>query len=128
MKRNRIRITASEWAIMEVLWHQAPLSAAEVFERVAGKTSWNIGTVRAFLDRLEQKKAVKKEKAHGINVYVPLPKRRSCLHQQSRSFLEHFFQGSPMLVISHFIENEDLSEEEFKRLQQLLRQQTDKKR
>ena len=56
-----MRITASEWGIMEVLWHQAPLSAAEVFERLAGKTSWNIGTVRAFLDRLEQKKAVRKE-------------------------------------------------------------------
>ena len=120
MKRNKIRISRSEWEVMEILWHQAPLSAAEIFEMLEPETTWNTKTVRAFLDRLEQKKAIRKEKIHGINVFKPIPKREHCLRQESSSFLDRFFQGNPVSMMSHFIEREKLSKDEIWRLQQLL--------
>ena len=65
MKQSKIKISQSEWEIMEVLWHQSPLSASEIFEMLESKPDWNVKTVRSFLDRLVQKQAVKKVKYMG---------------------------------------------------------------
>jgi BlaI family transcriptional regulator, penicillinase repressor len=129
MKPDKIKISQSEWDIMEVIWEQSPLSASEIFERLESKTDWNVKTVRSFLDRLVQKQAVKKGKIHGINVFEPIPKRQQCLRKESRSFLDRFFQGNPASMISHFIEHEGLSEEDVSKLQHLLDSKipTDKK-
>ncbi|MEJ2650095.1 MAG: BlaI/MecI/CopY family transcriptional regulator [Sedimentisphaerales bacterium] len=126
MKRDKISISPSEWEIMEILWRQSPLSASEIFEALEGKTTWNNRTVRSFLDRLEQKKAIAKDKKHGVNVYTPLLKREQCLRKESRSFLERFFSGNPVSMMTHFIEKENLSKEQIEKLQQLLETKKEK--
>ena len=120
MKREKISISPSEWEVIEVLWGQAPLSASEIFEELKDHTAWNNRTVRSFLDRLEQKKAISKDKKHGVNVYTPLLKREQCLRRESRSFLERFFSGNPVSMMTHFIEKENLSNEQIEKLQKLL--------
>ena len=120
MKNEKIRISQSEWEVMEVLWREAPLSAAEIFEELGPETTWNSKTVRAFLDRLERKGVIRKEKAHGVNVFRPIPKREDCLRQESQSFMERFFRGNPVSMMTHFIEREDLSPDEIEQLHRLL--------
>lgn len=115
-----IRIPPSEWVVMEVLWDESPLSAAEVAQRLPRESEWNVKVVRAFLDRLLQKNAVSRRKIHGMYVFEPLVRREDSLRLESRSFLERFFQGNPISMISHFVENETLSEQEIERLKQLL--------
>ncbi|MBN2589025.1 MAG: BlaI/MecI/CopY family transcriptional regulator [Sedimentisphaerales bacterium] len=129
MKKDKITISPSEWEVIEVLWEQSPLSASEIFDALKDQTTWNNRTVRSFLDRLEQKEAVAKEKKHGVNVYKPLLKREQCLRKESRSFLERFFSGNPVSMMSHFIEKEKLSSEQIEKLQKLLetKQKNDKK-
>ena len=121
MKQSKIRISQSEWEIMEVLWSRSPLSAAEIFGELEHMTTWNNKTVRSFLDRLEQKAAVFKKKAHGINVFEPAIKREKCLRMESSSFLSRFFKGNPVSMMAHFIEREELSDDDIKRLQKLLK-------
>ena len=120
MKSDKISISPSEWEVIEVLWAQSPLSASEIFDSIKDQTTWNNRTVRSFLDRLEQKKAIAKEKKHGVNVYKPLLKREQCLRKESRSFLDRFFSGNPVSMMSHFIEKEKLSKEQIEKLQKLL--------
>ena len=124
MKTKRINITPAEWDIMEILWRQSPLSAAEIYETLQAQTDWTVKTVRSFLDRLVQKKAVRKDKIHGMNVFKPIPKRSQCLRQESESFLKRFFDGNPVSLVRHFVEQESLSDQDIARLQKLL----DKKR
>ncbi|UCE46282.1 MAG: BlaI/MecI/CopY family transcriptional regulator [Phycisphaerales bacterium] len=121
MKTEPINITPAEWDIMEVLWQQAPLSAAEIYEILQTQTDWTVKTVRSFLDRLVQKKAVRKDKIHGMNVFRPIPKRSQCLRQESESFLKRFFQGNAVSLVRHFVEQESLSDQDIARLQELLR-------
>lgn len=120
MKNTPINITPAEWDIMEVLWQQSPLSAAEIYEVLQEQTDWTIKTVRSFLDRLVQKQAVQKDKIHGMNVFRPIPKRSRCLRQESQSFLQRFFQGNPVSLVRHFVEQESLSEDDMVRLRELL--------
>lgn len=117
---KRIHITPSEWDIMEALWRQAPLSAAEIFDALPNGIEWNVKTVRSFLDRLVRKRVVRKEKVHGMNVFLPVPKRGACLRGESRSFMDRFFQGNPVSLVSHFLEHEGLSDDDLERLRRLL--------
>ncbi|HBT78138.1 MAG TPA: transcriptional regulator [Planctomycetaceae bacterium] len=118
--KKPVRIPPSEWEIMEILWTESPLSASEVFDRMPPGTSWTVKTVRAFLDRLLQKEAISRRKIHGMNVFEPLLRRGDCLRQESKSFLERFFQGNPISMISHYLEEEELSEADIERLRALL--------
>jgi len=120
MKTKRINITPAEWDIMEILWRQSPLSAAEIYETLQTQTDWTVKTVRSFLDRLVQKKAVRKDKIHGMNVFKPIPKRSQCVRQESKSFLKRFFDGNPVSLVRHFVEQESLSDQDIARLQELL--------
>ena len=120
MKNDPINITPAEWDIMEVLWQQSPLSAAEIYEILQTQTDWTVKTVRSFLDRLVQKEAVRRQKIHGMNVFKPIPKRSQCLRQESESFLQRFFQGNPVSLVRHFVEQESLSDQDIARLQELL--------
>jgi len=120
MSDEPIRIAPTEWEVLEILWAEAPLSAAEVFEKLPPDTEWTVKTVRAFLDRLIQKQAVTRYKVHGIFVFEPMIERSKSLRWESRSFLDRFFCGNPVSMISHFLEQEQLSEHDLARLQKLL--------
>ncbi len=120
MSSEIITITQAEWSVMEVLWEKSPLSATEIFDNLSSKGSWTSKTVRSFLDRLIKKNAVKKSKIHGINVFKPIPSRKQCLQLESSNFMDRFFKGNPISMISHMIEDEQLSNEDLQRLQKLL--------
>jgi len=120
MRDEQVRIAPTEWEVLEILWAGAPLSAAEVFDRLPPDADWTVKTVRAFLDRLLQKRAVTRYKVHGIYVFEPVIERTKCLRQESRSFLDRFFRGNPVSMIRHFLEQEQLSEKDIARLQELL--------
>ena len=52
------RISEAEHAVMEALWRNSPLTAAEVSDRVAPERGWSLATVKTLLSRLVAKKAV----------------------------------------------------------------------
>jgi len=120
MHKEQIKIAPTEWEILEILWEKAPLSAAEIFENLPPESDWNVKTVRAFLDRLIRKTAVNRRKVHGIFVFEPNIQRSKCLKWESRSFLDRFFRGNPVSMISHFLQEENLSIEDIARLKNLL--------
>jgi len=120
MQAEQIKIAPTEWEILEILWEKAPLSALEIFENLPPESDWNVKTVRAFLDRLIRKTAAKRRKIHGIFVFEPNIERSKCLKWESRSFLDRFFRGNPVSMISHFLQEENLSSENIARLKNLL--------
>jgi len=116
------KIPASEWEIMEVLWGQSPLSAAEILERMGAATSWSVKTVRAFLGRLQRKKVVSRRKIHGTYVFDPAVRRGDCLRLESQSFIDRFFQGNSVSLIAHLLEEDRLDTADVQRLRGLLEQ------
>ena len=122
------RIPPSEWEIMEVLWSQSPLSAAEVLERVEPMTSWTIKTVRELLTRLQQKNVISRRTIHGTYVFDPAVCRGDCLRQESRSFVERFFQGNSISLIAHLLKEGPLNDADLQRLRSLLEQCEDAQR
>lgn len=122
MKKNPLpSISDAEWEVMKVLWEQHPLTAAEIIERLSDH-HWKPKTVKTLISRLVQKKAIDFHKRSRAYAYYPIVDQKACIREESRSFLNRIYGGSlkPMLV--HFLEDEQLSEDEIKELKQLLEQ------
>ncbi len=114
------KLSTLEWAIMEVLWAKAPLSASEVYEILPNKHECHVKTVRSLLDRMLKKEAVHREKKHGVWIFHPALEKEASLLKESQSFLQRFFSAQPVPLIAHLVENDVLSDQELEQLRQLI--------
>ncbi len=112
---------------MSTLWDQSPRTAADVFNALPPGHGWHQKTVNTFLARLTAKGAVGCTKDGNVNVYTAKLRREECIAREGRGFLDRFFRGAagPMLV--HFCERADLSADEIRELEQLLKKKKAKK-
>ncbi len=107
---------------MNVLWDRHPAKARGVVERLPTSVNWAYTTVKTMLDRLVEKKAIKKSKQGKIAYYEPLLSRRQARRTALRAVLDQAFEGAfgPMM---HFMaEDEDLSARERQELSKILSQ------
>lgn len=115
------RISNSEWEVLGVLWKKAPLTAAQVFEKLRG-TAWKFRTVRTFLSRLEKKGVVGSSEVEGVRAYSPLLDRDECVRQASQTFLDRVFEGATAALLVHFAKSKKLSERDLAELESILAQ------
>ena len=107
---------------MNVLWDHAPATAAEVFSALGKDREWHPKTVNTFLTRLVGKRILKVKRDGKVNVYLPLKSRQQCVSAESETFLNRVFRGAfgPMLL--HFVEQADLTPDEVRELERVLKQ------
>ena len=122
-----IKISPAEWEVLTVLWEKAPATAPEVFAALANHAGWHQKTVNTFLTRLVKKGVLRVKRDGKTNVYAPLKSRAQCIKAESDNFLQRVFRGAfgPMLL--HFVEQAELSPEEIRDLERLLKQKQKKK-
>jgi BlaI family transcriptional regulator, penicillinase repressor len=122
------RITDTEWEVMRIIWAHAPVTAAEIVERLAAKDpSWHPKTVRTLLNRLVLKKALSYEASGRSYLYAPLVTEQDCIGAASSTFVERVFGGSLMPMLAHFVEQKRLSRREVEELRELLDKQASPK-
>lgn len=105
--------------MLSVLWKRAPLTANQVFEKLAGRT-WRLSTVRTFLARLEKKGVVGSEDSEAAKIYMPRLSREECVREASQSFLDRVFEGATGSLLLHFAKSKRLSAQDLAELQAIL--------
>ena len=114
-------IAESEWAVMEALWENSPLTAAEVARALRPATKWADNTVRTLLTRLVEKGALATgENAAGTRTFRPAVAREACVKAEGDSFLQRVFGGAAKPLLVHFAQNSKLTAAEVKELKRLL--------
>lgn len=116
------RISDAEHAVMEVLWKRAPLTATEVADRVADEKDWSLQTVKTLLSRLAAKAVVGTERDGRRFLYSPLVERDAYLTGVSRNFVDRLFGGKVMPLVAHLAEADELSAEDIREIEGLLRE------
>jgi len=114
-------ISSAEWKIMRVLWEKSPLAAYDIIQTLQGE-DWHPNTIKTLLNRLVKKKALTVEKYKNLFLYSPALKEADCVRAESQSFLERFFGGDVRPLLIHFAENKQLTADDLKELQKILRQ------
>lgn len=115
-----IKISDSEWLVMQVLWAKSPQLAQEIIEQLTPSTGWNHRTVKTLLARLVRKGALRYDKADRSYLYHAAIDQKTCVHAETRSFLDRFHGGTIKPLLAAFIENEKLSAEDIEELKAIL--------
>lgn len=121
------QISEAEYEVMKVVWRHAPVSTNEITAILTRSSSWSPKTIQTLIKRLVNKGALSYEKQSRVFVYLPLVEERAYISQESHSFLERFYDGNITTMVSAFIEDDNLSEQELETLNTLLSQRSEKK-
>lgn len=114
------RISDGEYAVMDVLWRSAPVSAAQVGEALADSRDWSIQTVKTLLSRLVAKGVVATEEDGRRYLYRPLVERDDHASRESRRLVDRLFGGRISPLVAQFAERESLSDADIAELKALI--------
>lgn len=113
-------ISDAEWQVAKVIWAKHPLTAAEIIQALQPSADWNPKTIHTLIHRLAQKKIIAAEEGVTPYRYYPLIDEEECEKEKSRSFLSKIYNGSLSLMVSQFVNNKMLTEEEIDKLKKIL--------
>lgn len=115
------KISEAEHAVMEALWERAPLTAAEVADRVSDERGWSIQTVKTLLSRLLAKEIIAAEQDGRRFLYRPLVAREAYVTGESRRLLDRLFGGRLSPLVAHLAGQDKLSEADIAEIEALLK-------
>lgn len=118
--KNLPKISEAEYQVMEVIWEIFPISTNEVVEVLSQKTQWSPKTIQTLLKRLTKKGALSYEKKSRSFVYSPNVKKEDYISQESKSFLNRFYNGTLNSMVLNFLEQNKLNEEDIEELREIL--------
>jgi predicted transcriptional regulator len=116
------RIAEAEYAVMEVLWEEAPLTAAEVAERVPEERGWSLATVKTMLSRLLAKGVLKHEEEGRRYLYRPAIRREDYVAEESGRLLDRMFGGRLTPLVAHLAARDKLSDADIAEIEALLKE------
>jgi predicted transcriptional regulator len=115
------RIGEAEYAVMEVLWQDAPLTATEVADRVPAERGWSIRTVKTMLARLLAKGVLAHEEEGRRYLYRPAVARADYVAQESGRLIDRMFGGRVTPLVAQLAERDRLSDADIAEIEALLK-------
>jgi BlaI family penicillinase repressor len=123
-----MKLTESEWQIMNALWKHHPATARELIEYLPEGIQWAYTTVKTLLTRLDAKGAVSERKRGNTSVYEPLVSREKARRSALSSFLDRAFDGAVEPLMHFLVEDQKLSEKQRQELIHILQEESMKNR
>ncbi|MDE7308182.1 MAG: BlaI/MecI/CopY family transcriptional regulator [Lachnospiraceae bacterium] len=116
----------SEWLVMEIFWaNDTSLTAKEVIKKIQEKTDMSPRMVRVLLNRLWQKGVLSytvDEHDSRVYHYSVVKSKEECQKEKSRKFVNSYFEGSQKNAMAALLQSTELTEEQFKELEEILEQ------
>jgi predicted transcriptional regulator len=116
------RIAEGEYAVMEVLWREAPLTAAEVAERVPADRGWSLATVKTMLSRLLAKGVLAHDEDGRRYLYRPAIDREDYVAEESGRLIDRMFAGRVTPLVAQLAARDRLSPADIEEIEALLKE------
>jgi predicted transcriptional regulator len=115
-------LSRREQQIMDVIYSRGQATATEVMENLSDPPGYS--AVRALLRILEEKGHLRHEQVGQKYIYLPTVEREQVKHSALRRVLQTFFGGSTEEAVAALLDisQEQLSDEELKRMEKLIKQ------
>ncbi|HEX8393438.1 MAG TPA: BlaI/MecI/CopY family transcriptional regulator [Longimicrobium sp.] len=113
-----ISFTDRELDVMGVLWDRGGATVAEVRERLHDELAYT--TVLTILRTLQDKGYVGYTEVGKAHRYHPLVERGDAGASAVGRMIRKLFKNSPELLLTHLVSDRGLSEEELRRMKELL--------
>ena len=122
--KEKYMLSKSEAQVMNILWSisvEDSVTSAEVMESY-DEPRPAVTTVLTFLKRLTEKGFVKTEKQGKLLRFTPLVSREEYAARYMKDAKDTFFGGSPVSLISFFVQQEQMDDEQIKELFDIIQQ------
>ena len=110
------RIFESEYRFLQILWEHEPVKSPELVRLCSERLGWKKSTTYTVIKKRSEKGIVKSEKT----VVEALVKLGEADRQAGEELLERTCQGNIPAFFSAFLKDRKLTEEEVKKLKQLI--------
>ena len=114
------RLSEKEWKVMDALWNHEGAELRTIVECLHHQTGWNKNTVLTYLTRMEGKGLVRIDKTDTPHTYHSGVDRKTCQKQERKNFLDIVYQGSTADLITAFLKEEKIDEQEREKLKKML--------
>ena len=117
------RISDAELDVMEALWSaDAPLTAADVADKIGSDRDWSLATVKTMLSRLLTKGAVRHTEDGRRFLYAPAIERSDFEARESVRFVDRMFGGRLSPLVARLAEEDALDEADIAAIEALLKE------
>ena len=112
-----VKLFDAEYRVMQIIWENEPLSSRKLAEICLEKLDWKRTTTYTMLKRLIEKGYAQNENTEVTS----LISKEEVQKRESKDFVEKNFAGSLYSFIAAFTSDNDLSDEEIKKIQKLIK-------
>lgn len=122
MDRTGHDVTDAELAVLQELWQRGTATVRQITDVLyPGGGASPYATVQKFLERLEVKGFVARDRSSWPHIYSPSVDRDVLIGRRLRAVAEELCGGSLTPLLTHLLDAERLSEEERQELRNFLR-------
>ncbi|HKH91226.1 MAG TPA: BlaI/MecI/CopY family transcriptional regulator [Gemmatimonadaceae bacterium] len=119
-----VQLGDRELEVMTWLWANGSGTVTEVKEGLADPLAYT--TVLTILRNLEAKGFLRREDEGRAHRYFPRVQQKAARRRALRRLIDTLFLGSPEALLTHLVDEQDLSEEERRRIAKRLTEQSRK--
>lgn len=121
-----MKLSKSEEQLMQYIWEQEKAFMNELLEMYPEPKPANT-TVATLLKRMKDKGYIDYEQLGRSRRYYPLVKKSDYFSRHINGLIRKYFDNSPSSFASFFTRETDLTEEELKDLQEIVKQELKKR-
>ena len=121
MVEKDLELFDSEWAILRVVWKLEPCAAPTVQEELQDKKGWAYTTVKTMMDRMVGKGLLKTQKIRNLYLYSSTVTQSQARRGEIMRTVKRAFDGTLTPMMQFLIENDELSEREYRQLEHLIK-------
>lgn len=120
-RRRSPALTDAEAKVMSVVWQRQTATVGDVVATLRRGRGATYSTVQTILRILETKGYVTHDKVARAFVYRPVVDEHQARRRALKHLLTRLFNGSPSLLISNVLEDEDIDPAELEQMKSLIK-------
>lgn len=119
------KVTDGELAVLDILWEKGDMNASDMVKELKEKKDWNRNTTYTFINRLVKKGIVERSEPNFL--CRALYDRQEVGLSETKGFVEKMFQGSFDGLVSAFISSDEISTEDIRKIEEIIRRKKEGK-
>lgn len=119
--KKEVHVTKSEWYVMSSLWEEHPRTLMQLVPLLNERVGWSKSTCATMVRRMAEKGLIGYEENGKTKYFFPKVNKDDVAVQETREFLERIYDGSIGMMMSALVNQNDLSKEDIRELQEILK-------
>ncbi len=106
MSNKFVKISDSEYEVMEVIWEKGETGVSEVHKILSQKHTWAYNTVATFIQRLAEKGFIEIQKNGKANICRAVISKEEYKKSMTKDFLDSIHNGSKRSLIASLFDKQ----------------------